>query len=340
MLSGVWFPLRFVPGVLPVFAFLFALQGLDSWQLVRRRTVLQSVAWGCLAAGISYGINQEVPGWMESPLDWYARLGAPALEEICKAAWVVFMVRTARVGFMVDAAICGFAAGAGFALVENAAYMHHYAGSPMPILVLRGFGTAMMHGGTTAIVGVVSAGLPGRDLGHRIRSFLPGLALAIAIHASYNMAVLSPLESSLAVIVGLPMVFVGVFAVGERSMQRWMGRKLDKDIELLDMIASGRFFDSTHGEYLKAIAKSFPPRVVGDMLCTVQVASELSARAKGIMIMQAAGLPPSPDPSLAEQLQELRYLEKSIGVAGRRALAPLVSLTSRDLWEIRKLSEL
>jgi len=47
-------------------------------------------------------------------------------------------------------------------------------------------------------------------------------------------------------------------------------------------------------------------------------------------------VPPSPE--IDAQFQELAYLRNSIGPTGLLALAPLLSQTSRDLWEMRRLA--
>ena len=60
-----------------------------------------------------------------------------------------------RIGFLVDAAIYGFAVGAGFALAENLYYLHLAAEAGMGTWIVRGFGTALMHGGTTALFAVM-----------------------------------------------------------------------------------------------------------------------------------------------------------------------------------------
>jgi hypothetical protein len=65
----------------------------------------------------------------------------------------------------------------------------------------------------------------------------------------------------------------------------------------------------------------------------------MSARAKGDLLRREAGFPLTPDPALPAKFQELAYLEKSIGRAGKRALAPLLSMSTRDLWEIYMLGE-
>jgi hypothetical protein len=41
---------------------------------------------------------------------------------------------------------------------------------------------------------------------------------------------------------------------------------------------------------------------------------------------------------LAQQFQELAFLERSIGRTGKMALAPLLSFSQQDLWEIHQLN--
>jgi hypothetical protein len=163
--------------------------------------------------------------------------------------------------------------------------------------------------------------------------------LAIAIHAAWNMALMTPLEASLSVLLGLPVIFTIVFIRSEKSLRKWMGDKLDQDIEVLEMISTGRFLETNAGRYLRRLRSALPPRVVGDMLCVLQISLELSLRAKGNMILREAGFPVEPDPSVAARFRELRFLENSIGIAGRRALDPLLTLSTRDLWEMHRLNE-
>jgi len=142
--------------VLPVLLFLLGLAWIDTYKLLTLRRVLRSVGVGCVVAAACYGINTGVyAAGVVSPAVW-SRSGAPVIEEVAKALYVAWLLRTSRVGFMVDTAISGFAVGAGFALVENPdlhtrPFSHCSGGKrhPRP-------GTAMMHGGTTAIFGTVS----------------------------------------------------------------------------------------------------------------------------------------------------------------------------------------
>ena len=49
---------------------------------------------------------------------------------------------------MIDAAIYGFAVGAGFAFIENIYYLHSLEHHKIVVWIIRGLGTAVMHGGT------------------------------------------------------------------------------------------------------------------------------------------------------------------------------------------------
>ena len=65
-------------------------------------------------------------------------------------------MRTHKIGFMVDSAIYGFAVGAGFAFVENIYYLQSLENANLFLWIIRGFGTAVMHGGTTAVFAILS----------------------------------------------------------------------------------------------------------------------------------------------------------------------------------------
>ena len=159
-------------GLLPVLLFLAVLVALDSYKLVRWRTLAATLATGFAAAAIGYVIN--VTSWPALGVEPVSvvRYAAPALEEALKAVVVVYLIRTHRVGFLVDAGICGFAVGAGFAVLENVYYLHLLPGAGPGAWVLRGFGTAIMHGGTTAVVAMVSKSLLDREIGGRWLLFL------------------------------------------------------------------------------------------------------------------------------------------------------------------------
>ena len=74
------------------------------------------------------------------------------------------------------------------------------------------------------------------------------------------------------------------------------------------------------------------------MLCLLQIHLELSVRAKGFMLARQSGVMVEPDESVQANLLELRYLERSVGKTGTRALRAFINLSSRDLWQIYVLN--
>ena len=129
--------------LLPVLLFLVGLVQLDGYKLVRLRMMLALIATGALAAGISYLINNTAYNHFSGDFTAYSRYVSPWIEESLKAALLVFLIRTRRVGLPVDAAIAGFAIGTGFALVENVYYLGTRSHALLPVAMIRGFGTAI-----------------------------------------------------------------------------------------------------------------------------------------------------------------------------------------------------
>ena len=330
--------MQLVVGLLPVVLFLAALVLLDSYKLVRGRDVAWSMAWGVAAALLALAANLAL--LRTSPLDEAAirRYAAPLLEECLKGAIVVWWIRRRRVGFLVDAAIHGFAAGTGFALAENLYYAGAMEPSGLGLWIVRGLGTAVMHGSTTAVVAILAKALTDRHGSTSVRWFLPGLLVAAAVHSLYNHFLVNPYVATALLLLVLPVLVVAVFERSERATARWLGEGLDSDVELLELILSGDFRSTHAGEYLDSMRSRFPGPVVADMLCYLQIHLELSLRAKGVLLARAAGLELGVDPSLRERFAEMRYLERSIGPTGKLVLLPLHRASGRDLWQLTLLA--
>lgn len=182
------------------------------------RRVLGSVAVECGVAVVCYGLNTGLyASGIVSP-NWWARSGAPVLEEVVKGLYVAWLLPSNRVGFMVDSAIAGFAVGAGFAVLENLTYIPDLSASGLAPSAIRGMGTAMMHGGTMAIFGAVSSSLSEIRGSRSVLVFLPGWAIAICIHELYNQPLLAPVTAAAVVLVTLPAVIAFISGVVRR---RW-----------------------------------------------------------------------------------------------------------------------
>ena len=331
--------LRLALAFVPVLLFLVVLRALDSFKLVSSRSVFTALAAGALAALLCFTINsfffRQFPGHQ----DQYASFGAPVVEELAKAIYWIFLIATARVAFMADSAICGFAVGAGFALTENISFLHLLKGNDIGIWILRGFGTAVMHGGVAAIGAIISAYLLESRQWRGLRLFTPGLLTAIALHSMFNQTVQFPMASMVAAVVGLPLIFTVMFYFSERSLRRWLGGKMDRDLDVLLIIDSQEFQQTRVGAYLMSLQEAFPPELRGDMLSLLHLTTELSMRAKGALMLREGGLEVDPDPEVEGMFAELMYLEKSIGPTGMMAIRPMLSQTPRDLWEMHRLGQ-
>ena len=324
--------------VLPVFLFLGALVLIDSYKLVALRAILVSVGAGVVAALASYGVNVYLrPALGLDPVP-YSLYAAPVVEEALKAAFVVYLLRRSRVGFVVDAAIHGFAIGTGFAFVENLYYVQATTDATLLTWIVRGFGTAIMHGGATAIVAMVSKTLHNRVGAFRLHLLLPGLAVAVVLHSLYNHVLVNPLLAAALIVLVFPYLSVAVFQHSERETKTWLGAGFDTDQELLRVVHSGQIAATPVGKYLKTLRSSFSPEVIVDMMCLLRLRAELAIRAKGILMMREAGFDAAPDPALKDTFEEVRYLEKSIGKTGLLAIGPFLHTSTRDLWQLTLLT--
>jgi RsiW-degrading membrane proteinase PrsW (M82 family) len=329
--------LKSLVSLLPVLIFLLVLVFMDSYKLVKLKTLLFAILGGTAAAGMSYLMNSELIRLFHADFSLYSRYASPLVEESLKAAVLLGFFQAQRIGFLVDGAILGFAAGAGFSLFENIYYLNTTPDADLVVWVIRGFGTAMMHGGATAIFVVVTKALSDRRSGNAWGLCLPGLGLAFVLHSAFNHFLLPPLVLTAAMLVVLPLVAVNIFIISEKGTRRWLDVGFDSDVELLGLITAGRLSTTKIGKYLLSLKGRFAAEVVADMLCMIRIHLELSISAKGILLMKEAGFPVKPDASVREKFAELAYLEKSVGRTGMRAVGPILHRSRRDLWELHML---
>jgi len=166
--------MEFLLGLVPVCVFLAALFLFDSYKLVPPRSLFVALGAGCVAAAIAYPLNATLMGASGIGLSGFTRYVSPFVEESLKAAFLVYLLATRKTGFLVDTAIQGFAIGAGFALIENISYVASLGSHSALLWLVRGFGTAMMHGASTSIAGIVGKVMSDRAAGRARRRSFPG----------------------------------------------------------------------------------------------------------------------------------------------------------------------
>ena len=326
-------------GLVPVVIYLVALVLLDSYKLVTLRAVLTAVAVGCVALLVCRYLNAYLFAATRLDLVAFTRYVAPITEETAKAVYVALLIRGRRVGFMVDAAILGFAVGAGFGMLENVFYLSLIPDAGLFTWVLRGCGTALMHGSTTAVFGILAHRHTDSDEPFRWRRLAPALGLAVLLHSVYNHFLVSPVLTVVALIGGIPLITLLVFQQSERALERWLGLGFDSDAELFLAIDAGEVSETRVGAYLISLREHFPPEVVADMLCLLRLQLELAIQAKGLLLMRREGFDVRTPTDVPDKLAELKYLERSVGQTGRLALRPFLHRRRQDSWQKHLLKQ-
>ncbi len=324
-------------GFLPVLLFLLCLFLLDSFKLVAVRWLVACLAWGIVSVMVAYFVNTAAVVYAGVGDEALIRYVAPVSEEITKALFLFFLVARRQVGFMIDAAIYGFAIGTGFALAENTWY-YLQLGADFNVLlaIVRGFGTAIMHGGVVAICAIIlmegvqrsNAAVPGAVI---------GVLAAIVLHAAFNHFVFNPLLMTMIILVTLPAVFYIVFLYATKHLQNWLEVEFSNEVDMLRMIRMGQFGETKAGQYLSTLKEHFRPEVLVDMYCFFSLYLELSIKAKRNLLLKESGFPVILEPDIKDKLKELKTLRRQIGKAGEMALWPLVRMSHRELWELNQL---
>ncbi|MBU2554869.1 MAG: PrsW family intramembrane metalloprotease [Bacteroidetes bacterium] len=322
---------------LPVLLFLFILYRLDSFKLVKVKMLVMCLLWGMLATFLVYYTNNWLREQLGLKFEDFSRYGAPLTEEIFKVALVVYLISRKKIGFSVDAAIYGFAAGAGFSLAENVFYllvMNTETG--MMVWLLRGFGTAMMHGGCTALFAMIIMDGINRNK-PLVLAIFPGLIAAFLIHSVFNHFFLNPFLQTALIFIVLPLVFVVVFQRSNSVLQNWLEIEFNSEVEMLRMIRQGKISHTKAGDYLISLKQHFSPEVLVDLHCYFSLYLELSIKAKRNLMLKENGFPLIEEADIMEKLLEIKMLRKQVGKLGELALQPLVRMNHRELWKLNLL---
>ena len=220
-------------GLLPVLCFLIALVAMDSYKLVRLRLVAMVIALGGASAGLSYLANIGL-------------LGATGMD----FGAVRPHARAAGRGGLQGPGHPGAGAYAPDRLPGGRGDLrlrggHRLRDDREPVLpaalsdaslgvwIVRGFGTALLHGGVQSIFAVMLLALVDRRGRMDLGAVLPTLLAAAVLHAGFNQFVLPPIYQTLALMMLLPPLMMFVFARSESAVGDWLGAGFDADHDLL-----------------------------------------------------------------------------------------------------------
>ncbi len=218
--------------IVPVL-FLVMVRWLDLYASGSFKVVLLCFGWGAVALLLALQVNATIAVYAGFPLT-VTFLG-PIAEEILKSLVLVYVVRRRDFTYFVDGAIYGFAAGAGFAVLENLFYLSAIEGGSLVLSFSRSFSTALMHGSATALVGIALGRLRYGRGASRFAALFLGWVAAMALHIIFNNVVYrleGTLMLVLAFIIGLGGVgmVVAFISWGLAEEKRWLRQTLDLQV--------------------------------------------------------------------------------------------------------------
>jgi RsiW-degrading membrane proteinase PrsW (M82 family) len=338
--------LKVVIAIAPVLACLAIFLAVDVFKLTPLHEIFELLTVGAMICIACYFAAGRVIDQFPIERTTYSQDVAPILEETLKGLAVVGLFAFNRVGYLIDAAIAGFAIGAGFALAENIFYLNQFTDADLGVWLVRGFGTAIMHGGATAILAVTSHVLYAPRLrvsADRFRFnallFLPGLAGAITLHWAFNQFTAAPLIAMMLVLVGAPGAIFAIFVVGEKYAHRWLTTGHGAHAQLLADIDSGAFAGTEEGRAIQKLADRLGGELGAAVFDYVRTHTWLVVRAEDRLLALEEHEKAPREAGLRAQFQHLRQLEKRLGRPAVLAARQHLRFSRNDLWEIHELEE-
>lgn len=325
--------------VLPVTVFLLVLLHLDTHRLIGHHRIAQVFALGGALAISAYFINGAIIDLAQFDFSTYSRNIAPVMEELLKAAVVVWLFRTERVGFQVDAAIMGFAVGAGFSFIENLFYLFHQSEAHYAIWMVRGFGTAIMHGGCAAIFGVLGQIMTERHLKMNPLWYLPGLLAAALFHAIFNHFPVSPILSTVVTLMIIPTLLFLLFEKNEVTIHNFLEQDFDAHRRLLKQLEGGEHSGCETGRFVQDLERHLHSTVAQAMRTYIHLHTELMLSAEGVLLARERGTDVVVEDSARHKIRELHVLERQIGKSGMHALNAHIKLSKHEFWMIHMFED-
>ena len=332
--------------LIPVLLLLAIFIWLDAFALMSRIEILTLLAFGGIAALVVYPISGRLIDTLPIGFSGYSRYVAPWIEEAAKAIVMIVLFRFNRIGYKIDAVICGFAIGAGFSVVENVIYLTAFPFYGTGTWLVRGLGTAVMHGSTLAILAAIAHLLAERemresagDFDFNLLWFLPGYLIAVALHTAFNHFPDRPLIAMLGAIVLAPIAIMAIFRFGTAEAERWLAAEEAEHKAQLQLLRSGEWPDSAAGRKVAALSSRLDAESVKRIRRYWELQAWLVVEAEDTMLEQAEGKVACDPEQVRAAFAELEGLRRALGRSTFAALKALLPFSRNDYWEVSELHE-
>lgn len=332
--------------LVPVLVLLAIFTWLDAFKLMRLREILFLLALGGLAALICYPISGRMIDTLPIGFNFYSRFLAPWVEEFVKGLAIVLLFRLNRIGYKLDAVISGFAMGAGFSVVENIIYLTRFPDYGAGTWLVRGLGTAVMHGTTLALLAAIAHEFAEREnraaagqFDFRLWWFLPGYFAAVAIHTAFNQFPDQPMVAMMGSIMLAPVLLIFILNFGTAEAQTWLAGEYQVHREELAALDAGRWPDGPATPRIAALAERLGPEAAARIRAYWRAQARLVVEAEETMIEEAGGDVVIDRNAVRSTFAERDRLRAELGPATFAALRSLLPFSRNDEWEVAELRQ-
>ena len=332
--------------LVPVLVLLAMFTWLDAFELMSFREIAVLLLLGGLAALVAWPISGRMLDTLPIGFSNYSRYVAPWIEEALKGLVMVGLFRVNRIGYKLDAVISGFAIGAGFSVVENIFYLSLFPHYGMGTWLVRGLGTAVMHGTTLALLAAIAHELAERetreaasDFDFNLLWFLPGYLLAVAIHVLFNHFPDRPMLSMMGAIIVAPFALMAIFQFGTAEAEKWLTVELAEHKKQLEVLRSGEWPDSLSGRKIAALASRLDPEATRRVRRYWELQAWLVAEAEETMMEEAEGDVSIDPEQIRAAFAELAGLKRALGRSTFTALKAMLPFSRNDQWEVSELRQ-
>ncbi|HEY0629667.1 MAG TPA: PrsW family glutamic-type intramembrane protease, partial [Sphingomicrobium sp.] len=231
-------------------------------------------------------------------------------------------------------------------LIENIFYLARFPELTTAVWLVRGLGTAVMHGATTAILAATAHELGERRLrqqGGRIFNpllLLPGYAAASLIHLVFNQFPDHPMEVMIVTLVAAPLVLIGLLRFGEGETQRWLIEESEGHRQWLAGWRDGGFPSDASGKKIAALVARSKPGEAALIRDYCMLKASLVLTAEEELLDRDRGLETGESERLRVGFARLDQMQKTLGKTGYAALRRLLPFSANDEWELSELREL
>ena len=332
--------------LVPVLVLLAVFVWLDAFKLMSLKEIAVLLVLGGLGALAAWPVAGRFIDTLPIGFSGYSRFVAPWIEEAIKAAIMILLFRRNRIGYKLDAVISGFAIGAGFSVLENIIYLVRFPDYGAGTWLVRGLGTAVMHGTTLALLAAAAHEFAERetrdaagDFDFRLWWFLPGYLVAVALHTAFNQFPDRPMLAMMGAIVVAPVALIAIFSFGTAEAERWLAVERAEHQVQLEALRAVRWPDTAAGAKVAALASRVDPETANRIGRYWELQAYLVVEAEQAMMEEAAGDVTLDRAQIRAAFAELEGLRRALGRSTYSALRAALPFSRNDEWELSELKQ-